>query len=70
MEEKKETNVKKEIRIEEIEAIQPKERPLYLEPIVIAHFGDICNELKQYINCLYKATGYTFPSKPQCGPGG
>jgi hypothetical protein len=57
------SNVK--ITVEELEAIQPKERPLVLDPIVIATFGDLAKDLRMYISCLYKATGYTSQSKRQ-----
>jgi len=57
------SNVK--ITVEELEAVQPKERPLVLDPIVIASFGDLAAQLRAYISCLYKATGYTSQSTPQ-----
>jgi hypothetical protein len=50
---------------EELETVQPKERSLVLDPIVIATFGDLAGQLRAYINSLCKATGYTSPSKPQ-----
>jgi hydroxymethylpyrimidine/phosphomethylpyrimidine kinase len=57
------SNVK--ITAEELETVQPKERSLVLDPIVIATFGDLASQLRAYINCLCKATGCTFQSKPQ-----
>ena len=60
------THVK--ITAEELETIQPKERSLVLDPIIIATFGDIASELRIYINSLCRATGYTFQSKPQSDP--
>jgi hypothetical protein len=56
-------NVK--ITAEELETVQPKERSLVLDPIVIATFGDLASQLRTYINSLCKATGYTSQSKPQ-----
>jgi len=56
------------ISAEELEAIQAKERPLVLDPIVIATFGDIAIDLRHYLNSLCKATGYTYQSKPQSDP--
>lgn len=59
-------NVK--ITAEELETVQPKERSLVLDPIVIATFGDLAIQLKTYLNSLYRATGYTSLSKPQSDP--
>jgi len=56
-------NVK--ITVEELEAVQPKERPLILDPIVITTFGELASQLRTYINSLCRATGYTSQSKPQ-----
>jgi hypothetical protein len=56
-------NVK--ITAEELEAVQPRERPLILDPIVITTFGELASQLRTYINSLCKATGYTSQSKPQ-----
>ncbi len=53
------------ITAEELETVQPKERSLVLDPIVIATFGDIASQLRAYINSLCRATGYTCQSKPQ-----
>lgn len=61
--------IKKDVTVEDIEAVTPKVRALQVDPIVIATFGDLSYQLKTYLNYLYKATGYTFPSKPQVGPG-
>ncbi len=56
-------NVK--ITAEELEAVQPRERPLILDPIVITTFGELASQLRTYINSLCRATGYTSQSKPQ-----
>ena len=61
---------KKDVTVEEIEAVVPKVRALHLDPIIIATFGDLSNQMKDYLNYLYKATGYTFPSRPQVYPDG
>jgi hypothetical protein len=53
------------ISAEELETVQPKERSLKLDPIVIATFGDLAKGLQAYINSLCRATGYTSQSKPQ-----
>lgn len=57
------SNVK--ITAEELETVQPKERSLVLDPIVVATFGDLAIQLKAYINSLCRVTGYTSQSKPQ-----
>ena len=56
------------ITAEELETVQPKERSLVLDPIVIATFGDLAIQLKTYLNSLCRATGYTSLSKPQSDP--
>ena len=53
------------ISVEELETVQPKERSLTLDPIVIATFGDLAIQMRAYLNSLCRATGYTCPSKPQ-----
>ena len=53
------------ITAEELETVQPKERSLVLDPIVVATFGDLAHQLRVYISSLCKATGYTSQSKPQ-----
>ena len=56
---------------DEILEQEKKVRPLTLDPIVVASFGDLFSGLKDLLTCLsYKAARDTSQSKPPNGPGG
>lgn len=55
---------------EELEAIQPKERPLVLDPIVVATFGQLAQQLETYFNSVCRVTGYTSQSRQRSCPDG
>ncbi len=58
------------VSADEILEAERKERPLLLDPIVIASFGDFHAAFKTYLNySLCKVSGCTAQSKPPSVPG-
>ena len=55
---------------EEILEAERKVRPLVLDPIIIASFGDFQAAFKKYLSYSYKDSGCTSQSTPPSGPGG
>jgi hypothetical protein len=62
---------RQEVKVSEEEILESerKERPLVLDPIVIASFGDFHAAFMKYLSCSYKGAGCTAQSKPPSGPG-
>ena len=54
---------------EEILETERKERPLVLDPIIIASFGDFQAAFRKYLSYSYKDSGCTSQSAPPSGPG-
>lgn len=57
------------VTAEEILETERKERPLVLDPIVIASFGDFQAAFKKFLSYSYKGVGCTGQSTPLNGPG-
>ncbi len=57
------------VTAEEILDAERKERPLVLDPIVIASFGDFQAAFRKYLSYSCKAAGCTDQSMPPSGPG-
>ena len=57
------------VTVEEILETERKERPLLLDPIVIASFGDFQAAFRKYLSYSYKGVGCTGQSKPPNDPG-
>ena len=57
------------VSADEILEQEKKVRPLVLDPIVIASFGDFHAAFKKYLSYSYKDSGCTSQSKPPNGPG-
>jgi hypothetical protein len=53
-----------------LDTAKPKQRPLILDPIVIASFGDFHIALKAQLSSLCKDSGCTSQSTPQSYPAG
>lgn len=58
------------VSAEQILETEQKVRPLVLDPIVIASFGDFHKAFKAYLSSLCKDSGCTSQSKPKVGLGG
>ncbi len=57
------------VTAEEILDAERKERPLVLDPIVIASFGDFQAAFRKYLSYSCKDSGCTSQSKPPSDPG-
>jgi hypothetical protein len=55
---------------EEILEAERKERPLLLDPIIVASFGDFHAAFLKYLSCSYKGVGCTGQSTRPNGPDG
>lgn len=61
-------NKESKVTAEEILDAERKERPLVLDPIVIASFGDFQAAFRKYISYSCKDSGCTSQSRPPSGP--
>ena len=63
-----ESHTEIKVTAEEILESERKERPLVLDPIVIASFGDFRLAFLKYLSYSYKDSGCTSQSTPQGDP--